>query len=102
MRLFFYLSNISLIKNNVSQSRQFYCKLEEKINNDNNNDNKFYFLRDIIKIFFNLGILKLKQKKSALQEFDLIKKEMGLTSILIIQSKLAKFFRNLLKGRIRF
>jgi cell fate (sporulation/competence/biofilm development) regulator YmcA (YheA/YmcA/DUF963 family) len=95
-----YLSILSLFQNKLSDSKNYFSRLEEMIMNEDNIENKIHLIRDVVKILFNIGVLKLKKKKSTLHEIDTIKKELALAPILMTQSKLTLLFNSLLKGYI--
>lgn len=73
--------------------------LEEIILNEADIDHKISFIREIVKALFNFGVLKINKKKSILNEFDNIRKDICKSPILIIQSKLALLFNSIAKGR---
>ena len=74
--------------------------MEDRIINDECIENKIFSLREIFKILFNLGVLKLNKKKSTIEELDNLKKDIGFTPIMMIQSKLSIIFNNVVKGII--
>jgi hypothetical protein len=78
----------------------YFTRLEEIIINEENVDSKLVCIREVIKIMFKLGIMKLSKKKSTLEEIDSIRKDIGLSPLLMIQSKLTSLFNNILKGII--
>ena len=98
VKILFYLSTISIVQNNLSQSTIYYNELDEMICKEEVYENKILLLRQIIKIFFNIGILKLSRKKTTLEEIDSIKKDLGISPILMIQSKLILIYNGLFKG----
>lgn len=86
--------------NNNGQAKTYFTKLEEKIINEENVDNKISAIREVLKILFNFGVLKLNKKKSTLEEIDLLKKDLGFSPIMMIQSKLNILFNNIVKGKL--
>ena len=84
--------------NNHNQAKNYFVMLEERLALEDNVENKMYGIKELFKFLFNSGVLKLKQKKSALEEIDSIKKDVGLSPILMIQSKLNTVFNNIVKG----
>jgi hypothetical protein len=86
--------------NNNGQAKTYYNKLEEKIINEENVENKISSIREILKILFNFGILKLNRKKSTLEEIDTLKKDLGFSPIMMIQSRLNNLFNNIVKGNL--
>lgn len=85
------------INNNI-QAKTYYNKLEEKLICEENAENKILAFKEILKIMFNLGILKLSRKKSALEEIDILKKDLGFSPIMMIQSRMNILFNNIIKG----
>lgn len=72
--------------------------MEDRIINEESIENKIFSLRELLKILFNLGVLKLNKKKSTIEELDNLKKDIGFTPIMMIQSKLSIIFNNVVKG----
>jgi hypothetical protein len=85
------------INNNI-QAKTYYNKLEEKLICEENAENKILAFKEILKIMFNLGILKLSRKKSALEEIDILKKDLNFSPIMMIQSRMNILFNNIIKG----
>ena len=88
-----------MVINNFSQSKEDYHRIEEIISIEDNIDQKVILIKELLKCLFKIGVLKLNKKKSTIEEIDSIRKDVGLTPILMIQSKLTSVFNNLFKGK---
>lgn len=83
---------------NIAQGRRDFQHMEEVISNEDNIDGKLSAIREMFKILFNFGVLKLSKKKSTLGEINELRKEVGVAPILMLQSRLTSIFNSVYKG----
>jgi hypothetical protein len=84
---------------NTHRAKSDFLRIEDVLSSEESIENKIVGIREVFKILFNFGVFKLSKKKSTLEEINEIKKDVGLSPILMLQSKLTSIFNSIFKGK---